>query len=163
MSHMRRIITLLFALIITGAFAVPASAQSPLQQATGQGVFTELEIVSTEFAGPNRIEVRRITGQVFGDLTGTWTQEVRGVIHPNGQVTFQGEWEFTGQVGTCGYGTVSGRLTGKGTAGPLPDFPITTARARVTDQPSNTVSVVGQGVITQQGPFVAYDLQYRCK
>jgi hypothetical protein len=157
---MRRVFALLCALTLTLALAIPASAASPLQQATGSGVFTQLIIVSSEFAGPNRIEVREISGQVLGDLTGTWTQEVRGVIHPNGQVTFQGTWSFTGVVGTCGIGTISGTLSGKGSAGA---FPITSATARVTNQPSNTVPVVGQGVIDQQGPFVTYDIQYRCR
>jgi hypothetical protein len=157
---MRRGIALLCALILIVALAVPAAAASPLQQATGSGVFTQLDIVSSRFAGPNRIEVRQISGQVFGDLTGTWSQEVRGVIHPNGQVTFQGTWSFTGEVGTCGYGTISGTLSGEGSAGA---FPITSATVRVTNQPSNTVSVVGQGVVDQQGPFVTYDIQYRCR
>jgi hypothetical protein len=157
---MRRILTLKCALILALAIALPAGATSPLQQASGSGVFTELTIVSSEFAGPNRIEVRRITGAVTGDLTGTWTQEVRGVVHPNGEVTFQGEWSFTGEVGSCGYGTISGRMSGKGAAGP---FPITSAAVRTTHLPSNTVAVVGQGTVDQQGPFVTYDIQYRCE
>lgn len=157
---MRRVIILLLVMTFTAAFAVPAGAQSPLLQASGEGMFTELVVVSQQLTGPNRIEVRRITGVVGGDLQGAWTQEVRGVIHPNGQVTFQGTWEFTGLVGECGFGTVSGTLTGKGEAG---QFPVTTAQARITNQPSNTVDAVGQGVLTQQGPFVAYDIQYRCR
>ncbi len=160
---MRRIGRLLILLILVGAFAAPASAQSQLQQATGSGFITDLEIVSEEFAGPNRIEVRQITGQVFGDLQGTWTQNVRGVVHPDGRVTFNGTWEFTGEAGDCGIGTVSGRLTGHGDTGPLPDFPATTAQARITNQPSNTVPVVGQGTLDQTGPLITYDLQYRCR
>jgi hypothetical protein len=161
MCRMRRMLTLLLsAIIATVAFAVPVGAEPPLQQASGEGIFTGLEVLSTRFAGPNRIEVRRITGDVTGDLEGTWTQEVRGVIHPNGEVTFQGTWEFTGVVGSCGTGTVSGSVTGKGLAG---QFPVTTAHARITNQPSNSLPVVGQGTLNQQGPFVTYDLQYRCR
>jgi hypothetical protein len=160
---MRRFAATLMTLLLISVFALPASAQSPLLQATGDGVIVNLEVISTEFAGPNRIEVRRITGVITGDLDGVWTQEVRGVVHPNGLVTFQGVWEFSGKVGECGVGTISGRLTGRGQAGPFPDFPVTTAQARVTQQPSNTLGVVGQGVMDQQGPFVAYDIQYRCK
>jgi hypothetical protein len=160
---MRRLITLLFAVLLGIGWIVPVSAQSPLQQATGFGAFTQLEIVSSEFAGPNRIEVRRITGQVFGDLTGIWSQEVRGVVHPNGEVTFHGTWEFSGQVGTCGVGTISGQLTGRGTAGQPPDFPQTIAQATSTGTQPGTIAIVGQGVITQQGFFVFYDIQYQCK
>ena len=158
----RRVLPILGVLVVIATCAVPVSAQSPIQQASGSGVFTQLEILSTASAGPNRIEVRRITGQVSGDFTGIWTQEVRGVVHPNGEVTFHGIWSFTGQVGTCGEGTIAGQLAGRGTTGPPPLFPVTTAQARMTAQPANTVGIVGQGVVTQQGPFVTYTLQYRC-
>jgi hypothetical protein len=159
----RRFIMLLFVLILVGVLAIPASAQSPLQQATGTGVLTRLEATPPQQVGRNQIEVRTIEGVVFGDLEGDWTQEVRGVTHPNGQVTFQGTWEFTGKVADCGEGTISGRLNGRGAVGDPPDFPATTAQVRVTNQPSNTVGAVGQGVITQKGFLISYDIQYRCK
>jgi hypothetical protein len=93
-----------------------------------------------------------------GPLTGEFIQHVRGVIHPNGQVTFQGTMTFTGTAQGCGEDpiTVTAHLNGKGSAG---EHPVTDARfALVVQSPAN-----GNGTVHQDGFALAYDVRYTCR
>lgn len=140
--------------------AVPAAASGPPLSGSGEGVITSVEETSSRDAGGNRIAERRLEGFMSGALEGSFVEEVRGVVHGNGTVTFHGTLEFTGTVAGCGSGTVTGRLAGKGTAGPNPQ---TEARFTAADQPSSTIDTSGTGVVVQDGPFITYEIQYHCR
>lgn len=142
------------------AVAPPAAAAGPPQSGSGSGTITIADIEVVREAGGNSIQDRVIHGDVEGTLEGTFVQEVRGVVHPNGDVTFQGTMTFTGTIGPCGEGTITLGLTGKGQAG---EAPVTESRVRPINQAANDVAVTGQGTVSQIGPFITYDLQYACR
>lgn len=148
------------AVVLLIVLAGPAGAAGPPLSGSGEGVITSVQTTSSREAGGNRIEERRLEGVMTGTLEGTFVEEVRGVVHANGQVTFQGTLVFTGTVADCGDGTITGRLQGRGEAGPSP---VTDATIRVVDQASNTVAISGQGSVHQHGPFLAYEIQYHCR
>jgi hypothetical protein len=137
--------------------ALPVSA-SPLMSGTGTGTITSLVITSNREAGGNRIQERVLAGTVTGTLEGTFVEEVQGVIHPNGRVTFQGTFTFTGTVENCGSGTFTLGLSGQGIAG----APVTEARVRVIGGEPNPLGIRGQGTVSQVGPSLTYDVQYKC-
>jgi hypothetical protein len=143
---------------ITGP-ALASTGAGPPQQGSGTGLITSLEILSRRNAGPNEVQERRLSGTVEGTLNGTFVQHVRGVIHPNGQVTFQGTMEFTGTLAGCGSGTLLLGLTGKGETG----LPVTEATVRPIKQAGNTLATNGVGTVRQVGPLLSYDLRYLCR
>lgn len=160
----RRLVTIAAATAGAGGLlltvAVPTAASGPPLTGSGEGVITSVEVTSSTDAGGNRVEERRLEGFLTGTLEGTFVEQVRGVVHGNGQVTFQGVLEFTGTVGECGDGVVTGRLSGSGTAGQSPQ---TEAKIRLVDQASSTVDVAGNGVVLQDGPFIDYEISYVCR
>jgi hypothetical protein len=152
------------------ALAVPAAAQGPPQSGSGEGTITALEITSSRFAGPNEIQERKLEAKlVDGPLQGTFVEETRGVIRPNGKVTFQGVMEFTGELYGCGdeplEGTLTARFAGTAVAGdPESGTPVTAeAKFRVVNQASNTIPVSAQGTFTQTGPVFSYTVQFVCR
>lgn len=146
------------ALLLTSA--APAAASGPPLTGSGSGVITSVQETSSRDAGGNRIAERRLEGFLTGALEGTFVEEVRGVVHGNGTVTFHGILEFTGTVAGCGSGTVTGRLAGKGTGGPSPQ---TEARFTAVEGPSSPIDTTGTGVVVQDGPFLTYEIQYHCR
>lgn len=138
--------------------AAPAAAGPP-QTGSGTGMITSLDITSQREAGGNSIQERSLTGTVDGTLQGTFVENVRGVVHRNGLVTFSGTMTFTGVVGECGEGTIMLGLSGRGQAG----TPVTEAKVRVVNQAANTVGVTGNGVVRQAGPFLTYEIRYVCR
>jgi hypothetical protein len=138
-------------------FAAPAYASAPTTGA-GSGVITSVSITSTREADGNIIQVRELTGTVTGTLNGTFAEQVRGVIHPSGLVTFHGVMTFDGAVAGCGSGTVTIGLSGLGVTG----APVTVAAIRVIDQASSTLGVKGVGTVTQDGPLLSYEVRYHC-
>jgi hypothetical protein len=148
--------------VAVALLALPAGAGPPLE-GSGTGMITDLEIVSERQAGPNSIQERLLEGVTFGDGPldgGTFVQEVTGTVRPDGHVTFRGTLVYTGPIGDCGTGTVTLGLSGRGTGGPAP---VTEANVRVIKQPGNTIDVNGQGTVTQDGPFLTYDIKYKCR
>jgi hypothetical protein len=143
---------------LLGTVAVPAWADQPLSGG-GEGVITTIQITPPRVAGGNRIEERRLEGILTGTLQGTFVEHVRGVVHPDGTVTFQGTLVFTGTVEGCGEGTFTGRLQGRGQGNP----PLTEASMQVVDQSASTVGVTGQGTVSQDGPLLTYSIRYRCR
>jgi hypothetical protein len=109
-------------------------------------------------AGGNVIQERVLTGTVTGTLQGTFEEHVRGVIHPNGLVTFEGTMTFTGSVAGCGTGTLTLGVTGQGVTG----VPVTESTVRVINAAANTLAVRGVGTVSQTGPFMTYQVQYQC-
>jgi hypothetical protein len=128
------------------------------QQGSGTGMITSLVITSSRTAGNNVIQTRRLEGIATGTLEGTFVEEVSGVIHGNGLVTFHGTLEFTGTLAECGSGTITGTLSGTGRAG----LPITESRFSVTNQASNTLRATGTGTMSQVGAVVTYEIRYKC-
>lgn len=148
--------------------AVPSTADGPLLEGSGEGMLTGIEVTPIRDVGGNSHQARDITGIVSGTLTGTFTQETVGTVHtnhPQNLVTFRGVLLFTGTIEGCGDGeehTVALGLTGKGTV-PVPGVPVTESSVRVIGHPANTLDATGHGTISQEGPFLSYELQYRCR
>lgn len=138
-------------------FALPASASS-LMTGTGSGTVTSVSITPVLTADGNVIQERDLTGTVTGDLNGTFVEQVRGVIHPTGLVTFDGTMTFTGTVTGCGAGTFTLGVSGQGVTG----APVTESSVRVIDAASNTLAVHGVGTVSQAGPSLTYQVQYQC-
>ena len=137
----------------------PSSAAPP-QSGSGNGVIMHDEVISARVAGGNRIVERVLAGSFTGTLTGDVVERVRGVVHPDGTVTFAGTLVFTGTVDGCGTGTVTARLEGRGLADPT--NPVTEATVQIVNQASTTVPVTGHGTVEQNGPFLSYSIQYSC-
>lgn len=136
----------------------PAQSVVPPVAGNGTGTITSLEILSSRQAGGNVVQERRLTGTMTGALEGSVVEEVQGVIHGNGHVTFQGTVAFDGTVAGCGSGSLQGSLSGKGIAGQ----PVTDATFRITNQPANTLRVNGTGTIHQVGTAFTYEFHYVC-
>ena len=139
-------------------FAAPAYASAPTTGAGARARSPSVSITSTREADGNIIQVRELTGTVTGTLNGTFAEQVRGVIHPSGLVTFHGVMTFDGAVAGCGSGTVTIGLSGLGVTG----APVTVAAIRVIDQASSTLGVKGVGTVTQDGPLLSYEVRYHC-
>ena len=141
----------------------PASSQGVVRSGEGTGYFTSLEETSSRQAGANRIAERVLTGVLTsGPLQGEFTERVRGVIHPTGQVTFHGTMEFTGTAEGCNDGqpgTVVARLSGTGQAGAAP---VTDATFALVDRAAGSLAATGQGSVHQDGLQVSYTVQYVC-
>lgn len=158
---LRAVPVALCAALLPGWLAEPASAAGPPRTGTGTGVITSVVITSTRAAGPNTIQERRLEGALEGALQGVFVQDARGVIHPDGLVTFQATLEFAGTVEGCGdeEGTLTAAVSGHGQAGQ----PVTYATVRVINQASNTLRVNGQGWMHQVGADVTYEVKYVCR
>lgn len=135
-----------------------AGAGPPLE-GSGTGLISELVIVSSRTAGKNVIQERRLTGTVEGTLEGIFVENVHGVIHGNGRVTFRGTMEFTGTMAGCGTGTITLGLSGTGQAG----LPVTEATVRVIGGGDNTIATRGTGTVRQEGPLLTYEIRYVCR
>jgi hypothetical protein len=127
----------------------------------GTGEISELLIDSSRQAGGNVIQERTLRGTVSGTLDGAFEERVRGVIHANGLVTFQGTMEFFGTVAGCGDGPgyLKATLSGRGIAG----LPVADASFRLVDQASNTLDVRGTGTLSQVGRAMTYEVRYVCR
>ena len=148
------------AMPLTGPSFAHAAAGPP-RSGGGTGTITALEITSSRMAGSNTIQERRIEGSIDGTLQGTFVEQVSGVIHGNGLVTFHGTLEFTGVMPDCGtdVGTLTARLSGQGIAG----LPVTEASFRVVDQAVNSLAVSGTGTLHQVGPGITYEVRFVCR
>lgn len=144
--------------IALGLLAAPAAAGPP-EEGSGSGTILTLDITSSREAGGNVIQERTLTGTVSGTLDGTFVEQVRGVIHANGLVTFQGTMHFTGTLEGCGEGSLTLGLSGRGVAG----LPVTDAQVRVINQSANTIDATGTGTVHQEGPSLTYDIRYVCR
>jgi hypothetical protein len=125
---------------------------------SGIGTIGSLSITPVRRADGNTIQERELKGTVSGTLVGTFEEQVRGVIHPTGLVTFQGTMTFTGTVDGCGTGTIKLGVSGQGVTG----APETQSSVRVIDSASNSLAVHGVGTVTQRGPALTYTIQYQC-
>lgn len=140
----------------------PAAAGGPPLTGQGTGIITSIVETSSRNAGPNRIAERALTGTMLtGPLAGgTFEEEVRGVVHPNGTVTFQGTLSFSGTLQGCGDGTLTGRLAGRGTAGAAP---VTDAHVALVGGRGATIPAAGTGWFHQDGPHLTYEITYVCR
>lgn len=150
------------ATLVAGALLVlvsetPSWAAPPVSGG-GSGAVSSDQVTSVRQAGANRIVERELTGTMSGTLSGAFSEEVRGVVHPDGTVTFQGTLVFTGTVDSCGTGTLTARVQGRGQAVP----PVTDATVQVINQSANTVPVTGHGTVQQNGSSLTYSITYTC-
>ena len=152
-----RVVASMVVLMAALLLAAPVSASAPMSGA-GTGAITGVSITSVRTADGNVIQERDLTGAVAGTLQGTFTEHVRGVIHPSGLVTFEGTITFHGAVARCGTGTLALGISGQGITG----APVTEAHIRVIDGGSNTIAAHGDGALSETGPALSYQLQYQC-
>jgi hypothetical protein len=140
--------------------ALTRANAGPPQAGGGAGAITGLVITASRAADGNTIQERRITGTIGGTLEGTFVEEVRGVIHPDGHVTFQGTLTFAGVIPSCGpeAGTLTVGLSGQGQTG----LPVTEVAFRTIDQAASTLAVTGTGTLRQAGPALTYEVRYVC-
>ena len=153
-SRLAASVAMLIAALIAAA---PASASVPLT-GTGTGAILSVTTTSVRTADGNIIQERDLAGIVAGTLQGTFTEHVRGVIHPSGLVTFEGTITLDGAVAGCGAGKLTLGISGQGITG----APVTEAHIRVIDGGSNTIPAHGEGTLSQTGPALSYQLQYQC-
>lgn len=152
-------VTMLFLALMLSA-VVPAAAQGPPRTGDGTGGIWLVDETSSRDAGRNRIATRELAGVlVSGPLQGTFEQEVRGVVHASGRVTFQGTMSFTGTAAGCGEVAVVARLTGRGQAGPAP---VTDGTFTIIGQTAGA-PVTGHGTVHQNGGEISYEVQYVCR
>ena len=152
--------------VVTLVSAAPAQAAPP-QSGGGEGTIERIDELSSRTAGTNVIVERTLGGTFTGTLSGTVLERVRGVVRPDGTVTFHGTLVFTGTVDGCGTGTgteiLTARLEGRGqTTGGLLGGPLTEANVQIVDQAANTVGVTGHGSVQQNGPLLSYSIRYSC-
>lgn len=162
-----RWLTILVAALGVLLLAAPAAAKGPPESGGGTGAITGLEIEPIRSVGGNNQEDRTVSGTVEGTLDGTFVQETTGTVHtnaPNNRVTFRGVLTFTGTIDGCGdeVHTLVLGMSGQGTV-PEPGFPVTEARLRAIGHPDTTVDVTGQGTVSQNGPFLDYEIDYICR
>jgi hypothetical protein len=153
----RRLLATICALGAALTLALPVSAAVPTN-GSGTGTIGSVLVTPVRQADGNVIQKRDIAGTVSGTLSGTFVEHVRGVIHPSGQVTFEGTMTFTGAVQGCGTGTVNLGVSGQAVAG----IPTSHSSVRVIDSASNTLAVHGVGTVSQTGPALTYTIQYQC-
>jgi hypothetical protein len=144
-------------LIATLIVAPPASA-SALLTGTGSGIIVPQSMTTIRTADGNVIQERDLAGTVIGALNGTFVEQVRGVIHPTGLVTFDGTITFTGTLAGCGSGALSLGISGQAVTGTA----VTEAHVRVIDAASNTIAAHGAGTLNQTGLSLTYQIQYQC-
>jgi hypothetical protein len=137
--------------------AVPGLGAPPAT-GTGTGTTTSRVILSSRTADGNIIQERENRGTVSGTLTGTFVEEVRGVIHASGLVTFAGVMTFTGTVDGCGSGTLTLAFSGQGVVG----APVTESAVRIVGAGESTLRAQGEGTVDEVGPTFTYSVQLRC-
>jgi hypothetical protein len=137
--------------------AAPVTA-SPPATGSGTGTIGIRSVTPVRTADGNVIQERDLTGTVSGTLSGTFDEQVTGVIHPTGLVTFHGTMTFTGTVDGCGTGTLTLGVSGQGVTG----APVTESSVRVIDAAANTVAAHGTGTVSQVGPSLSYEIRYVC-
>jgi hypothetical protein len=152
-----RILAGLAAAVATLIVAAPITAAPPTS-GSGTGTIGSLAITPVRDAGGNVFQDRHIAGTVSGTLSGTFDENVSGVIHTSGQIEFHGTMTFTGTIAGCGSGTVTLGVTGQGVAG----LPVSNSSVRVIDGAGNTIAVHGTGTVSQAGPNLTYEVQYTC-
>jgi hypothetical protein len=137
--------------------AAPAAAR-PLS-GSGTATITRIGIEVVREAGGNVTQVRTVEATVSGAIQGTFVQEVTGVVHKSGLVTFQGTMTFSGSVADCGEGTFMVGVTGRAQSG----LPTAEATFRTINQAAATLAITGTGTLQQTGLEVTYDVRYTCR
>jgi hypothetical protein len=146
------------AMLMVAVIAATPTSASALLTGTGTGTIGRQSITTILSVDGIAIQERDLAGTVTGTLQGTFTEHVRGVIHPTGLVTFQGTITFTGTVAGCGSGALTMGISGQGVTG----APVTESNIRVIDAASNTIAAHGVGTLSQTGPSLRYQVQYEC-
>jgi hypothetical protein len=137
--------------------AAPLAA-SPPTPGSGAGTILLRAPTETRTADGNVIQERHTMGVVTGAFDGTYVEDVRGVIHKDGLVTFHGFMTFTGIAGDCGVGTVYVELEGRAIAG----VGIAEGRLRTVDEGAATVKVHAMGAFEQLATTFTYAGQFHC-
>ncbi len=130
----------------------------------GSGLITDIEIVGEpEETDEGRIEDRRLTGFFDdGPLEGEFVQEVRGLVTPDDDVTFEGTAVFDGTLEGCGHGTLTLSVVGEGQAGQGPGLPATSVEVEVIDPEGNTLPATGNATLHQNALDLTYEIEYEC-
>jgi hypothetical protein len=87
--------------------ALPVAASAEPMPASGSLVITSVAFTSSRSADGNTIITASLTGKISGTLSGTFTEQVRQVIHPTGDANFQGTAVCTCAVTGVGAGSAT--------------------------------------------------------
>ncbi|HEX9267160.1 MAG TPA: DUF3224 domain-containing protein [Candidatus Limnocylindria bacterium] len=136
----------LAAIVAVALLAQPAAATEP-SSGSGTFVFTSMTPTGARTADSNTIITATATGALSGALTGTFTDELRQVLHADGTSEFHGTLTCTCTVQGM-KGTVVLRFEGSGTGGSAGQFTVVSASG-------NLEGLHGQGTFAQTSPAVA--------
>jgi hypothetical protein len=139
MQHIRGISRLSPAAIAAVAIAVGVAPAQPAAAAdlpaSGTAQATSLVFADVRSADGNTILDGIQQGVIAGTLTGTWVEQFRLVVHPDGATNFHSFLTVVGTAAGCGTGTMHFVVDGQG------DGPMTEGRFRTIDQSETTVDV----------------------
>lgn len=153
---MRRLITLLAASAAATAVGAAQPAAAAHLQASGTAQATSLAFTDVRSADGNTILEGVQQGVIGGTFTGTWVEQFRLVVHPDGTTNFHSFLTVVGTADGCGAGTIRFVVDGQG------EGPVTEGRFRTVDQNDTTVNVhavldfvafVPTGTITYTGTY----------
>jgi hypothetical protein len=156
---MRKKITIGMSAIAAAGLAIvfpgSAHAASGPQPASGTVLITSQVVDSVRVADGNTIVVVTLSGNLTGTINGPFTETDREVVHPDGSGTLVGMGIQSGELGTCGTGSVpyvtEARVTGTAISG----------RFQFIDQASSTSAPMKfHGVETFTGDAAAGEATY---
>jgi hypothetical protein len=139
----------------TAAVAAQPAAAGHLQ-AAGTAQATSLVFNDVRSADGNTILEGVQQGVIGGTITGTWVEQLRLVVHPDGSTNFHSFLTVVGTAVGCGTGTIRFRVEGQG------DTTVTEGRFRTIDQSDTTVDIhavldfvafIPTGTITYTGSY----------
>ncbi len=153
-----RLFAIVGVLVASMVFTFPVSA-SAWTTGSGTGTIAPVLVKDLGSIGPILIQERDLAGTISGDLSGTYTEHVRGLIYPSGFVAYRGTMTFSGTVTGCGSGEVTLDVSGIAKTG----APLSVAIIQVSDSGTNTIGVTGAGLVYQVGSDLTYQVSYQCE
>jgi hypothetical protein len=157
--RLRNVALTLAVLVAVSLVAALGGNAEPQQQITWtEGASSVVvTLVDSRAAGGNTIQDFIFVRDVTGDITGTVTSTFRGVLHPNGQFTFEGRSTYTGTT-PCGTGSFD-----TGFAGNNIGTTFSTGQAQSVDGGRNSAHILFTGTFAN-GLFRVSTLtgSYRC-
>ena len=152
---MRRLVMAMASLaLLVGVGASAAWGAPPLEGTHTATITSDVTVVVRE-AGGNLFTEEVFTGSFAGDLTGTSTWTMHGVLHADGSAEYQGTGTFTGTLAGCGAVTYDFQTQFRSTpSGDVTGTTVTIGISPVTYRDTYAGSVFS--------PIYASVTQYRC-
>jgi hypothetical protein len=131
-------------------FALPVSASGEPVPANGSLVITSAVFTSFRDADGNTIETAILKGNISGTFSGTFTEQVREVIHPTGEANLKGTADCSCAVTGVGTGTATIGFNATGEpSGAL------SGRFEILSATGDLSGLVGQGTFSSPNGFIA--------